>query len=121
MLKKITAFLLVMVLLFSCIQISEAVSYKRLKKGSRGTEVKQLQTELKKLGYYNGKIDGIFGNGTLSGIVSMELAEVLRVSRHNKSYMPSQPTRNPLLYPQLLTAGPRTKRNRILKLPFRMK
>lgn len=72
MLKKITAFLLVMVLLFSCIQISEAVSYKRLKKGSRGTEVKQLQTELKKLGYYNGKIDGIFGNGTLKAVKTFQ-------------------------------------------------
>ena len=78
MLRKITAFLLVMILLFSCIQISEAISYKRLKKGSRGTEVKQLQTELKKLGYYNGKIDGIFGNGTLKAVKAFQRGNGLK-------------------------------------------
>ncbi len=72
MLKRFTAFLLVMALLFSCVQIGEAVSYKRLKKGSRGSEVKQLQTELKKQGYYNGKIDGVFGNATLKAVKTFQ-------------------------------------------------
>ena len=72
MLKRLTAFLLVMVLLISCFQISEAASYKRLKKGSRGTEVRKLQTELKKQGYYSGRIDGIYGNATLKAVKTFQ-------------------------------------------------
>ncbi len=32
--------------------------------GSRGDEVRQIQTRLKQWGYYNGAIDGIYGNQT---------------------------------------------------------
>ena len=31
------------------------------KYGSRGNEVTQIQTKLKRWGYYNGSIDGIYG------------------------------------------------------------
>ena len=37
-----------------------------LRVGSRGDEVKTLQTKLKRWGYYDGSIDGIFGSGTES-------------------------------------------------------
>ena len=35
------------------------------KYGSRGDEVRQIQTKLKRWGYYNGNVDGIFGSQTL--------------------------------------------------------
>ena len=35
-----------------------------LRKGSKGDEVKGVQTRLKRWGYYNGSVDGIFGEST---------------------------------------------------------
>ena len=40
------------------------------KLGSRGNEVRQVQTKLKSLGYYTGKVDGIYGTGTQSAVKS---------------------------------------------------
>lgn len=39
-----------------------------LRMGATGTAVKELQTMLKKLGYYNGSIDGTYGSGTYSAV-----------------------------------------------------
>ena len=36
--------------------------------GSRGDEVIQIQTKLKRWGYYNGSIDGIYGSQTLAAV-----------------------------------------------------
>ena len=36
------------------------------KYGSRGSEVTQIQTKLKRWGYYSGSIDGIYGSETLA-------------------------------------------------------
>lgn len=38
------------------------------KYGSRGDEVIQIQTKLKRWGYYNGVVDGIYGSQTLSAV-----------------------------------------------------
>lgn len=38
------------------------------KYSSRGEEVRQIQTKLKRWGYYNGNVDGIFGSGTLEAV-----------------------------------------------------
>lgn len=38
------------------------------KYGSRGDEVIQIQTKLKRWGYYNGAIDGIYGTATLNAV-----------------------------------------------------
>ena len=38
------------------------------KYGSRGDEVIQIQTKLKRWGYYNGNIDGIYGSQTLEAV-----------------------------------------------------
>lgn len=43
---------------------SEALS----KYGSRGDEVRQIQTKLKRWGYYSGNIDGIYGSQTLAAV-----------------------------------------------------
>ena len=36
--------------------------------GSRGSEVSQIQTKLKRWGYYSGNVDGIYGSQTLSAV-----------------------------------------------------
>jgi len=38
------------------------------KYGSRGEEVRTIQTKLKRWGYYNGSIDGIYGSQTLAAV-----------------------------------------------------
>lgn len=38
------------------------------KYGSRGSEVTQIQTKLKRWGYYNGNIDGIYGTQTVNAV-----------------------------------------------------
>ena len=43
-------------------------SYALSKYGSRSDEVKQIQTKLKRWGYYNGNVDGIYGSQTLSAV-----------------------------------------------------
>lgn len=42
--------------------------YALSKYGSRGDEVTQIQTRLKRWGYYNGSIDGIYGSQTLAAV-----------------------------------------------------
>ena len=38
------------------------------KYGSRGSEVTQIQTKLKRWGYYSGNIDGIYGTQTVNAV-----------------------------------------------------
>ena len=38
------------------------------KYGSRGTEVTQIQTKLKRWGYYSGNIDEIYGTQTVNAV-----------------------------------------------------
>lgn len=49
------------------------------KYGSRGSEVKQIQTKLKNWGYYSGKVDGIYGSGTLSAVKKFQKKNGLKV------------------------------------------
>jgi N-acetylmuramoyl-L-alanine amidase len=43
-----------------------------VKYGSRGTEVKTVQTKLKKWGYYKGSVDGIFGWNTRKAVIAFQ-------------------------------------------------
>lgn len=45
-------------------KVANAFSGRLLERGSSGDDVIELQARLQYLGYYNGKIDGIFGYGT---------------------------------------------------------
>ena len=49
------------------------------KYGSRGNEVKQIQTKLKRWGYYKGSVDGIYGSRTLSAVKSFQKKNRLTV------------------------------------------
>ena len=42
--------------------------YALSKYGSRGDEVRKIQTKLKRWGYYKGNIDGIYGSQTLAAV-----------------------------------------------------
>ena len=47
------------------------------KYGSRGSEVTQIQTKLKRWGYYNGAIDGIYGSQTMAAVKYFQSKNVL--------------------------------------------
>lgn len=66
--------LFIILLLFSAaVMLCTAVSSNALsKQGSRGDEVTAIQTKLRESGYYNGKIDGIFGSGTKNALISFQ-------------------------------------------------
>lgn len=49
------------------------------KYGSRGNEVTQIQTKLKRWGYYNGAIDGIYGSKTLAAVKAFQRKNGLTV------------------------------------------
>ena len=42
------------------------------RQGSRGTEVRTIQTKLKRWGYYSGSVDGIYGKQTTAAVVSFQ-------------------------------------------------
>lgn len=55
------------------ITLTASISCGALSKlGSRGTEVTNIQTRLKKWGYYSGSVDGIFGTKTESAVKSFQ-------------------------------------------------
>ena len=53
--------------------------YSLSKYGSRGDEVKQIQTKLKSWGYYDGNVDGIYGSNTESAVKKFQKANNLTV------------------------------------------
>lgn len=42
------------------------------KYGSRGSEVTEIQTRLKRWGYYNGSVDGIYGTQTKDAVIAFQ-------------------------------------------------
>ena len=48
------------------------ISYSLSQYGSRGDEVKQIQTKLKNWGYYNGTIDGVYGSKTYEAVKNFQ-------------------------------------------------
>lgn len=64
LISSITAFLLYNIFFREDLNSSYALS----KYGSRSDEVKQIQTKLKRWGYYYGNVDGIYGSQTLSAV-----------------------------------------------------
>lgn len=42
------------------------------KYGSRGNEVRQIQTKLRQLGYYKGSVDGIYGKQTQDAVIAFQ-------------------------------------------------
>ena len=65
--KLIAALLAAAVLLVCAASFAEA-----LRRGSRGTAVTELQTRLKRWGYYTGAVDGVFGAKTESAVKAFQ-------------------------------------------------
>lgn len=63
---KISIILLIIMVLIALIGKYSVIAISRY--GSRGTEVSQIQSKLKRWGYYNGSVDGIYGSQTLSAV-----------------------------------------------------
>lgn len=68
--NKIFWIILFLIIFIATILIFDNIytSYALSKYGSRGDEVRQIQTKLKNWGYYTGQVDGIFGSQTLSAV-----------------------------------------------------
>ena len=69
---RVAILFLVNILIFSlyfCYISSEAAVYRQ---GSTGETVRQIQTNLKKWGYYTGSVDGIYGSKTTAAVKSFQ-------------------------------------------------
>ena len=67
--RKAVALLLIGITVFSILQLCFHSSVQGLSKyGSRGKEVTEIQTKLKRWGYYKGNIDGIYGSQTVEAV-----------------------------------------------------
>ena len=56
-----------------------STGYITLEKGSTGTQVRTLQKRLKELGYYNGSVDGSYGESTMASIMAFQMRNNLTV------------------------------------------
>ena len=80
MTKKTISFVLVLAIVtLSFTPVAEAVSGRALRRGSRGSDVKELQKRLNELGYYTGNIDGSFGPATYNAVRAFQRANGLSV------------------------------------------
>ena len=75
--KALFSILLVVALLATIVLAFAETSYPDLHKGSKGDDVKALQTRLFELGFYSSTIDGDYGNGTEKAIKAFELTNGL--------------------------------------------
>ncbi len=56
-----------------------SISFSLSKYGSRGEEVKKIQTKLKNWGYYSGSVDGIYGSKTFEAVKKFQRKNGLTV------------------------------------------
>ncbi|MFB2773492.1 HlyD family efflux transporter periplasmic adaptor subunit [Pelatocladus sp. BLCC-F211] len=59
---------------------NQSINQSNLKFGSQGTAVFQLQTQLQKLGYYHGAIDGKFGVLTQAAVIKFQQEKLLNAT-----------------------------------------
>lgn len=73
--RGIAVLLLVGTLMFALSPSAQATVYW----GSRGAEVRSVQTKLKQWGYYDGAVDGVFGQDTYDAVVRFQRKNGLAV------------------------------------------
>lgn len=76
---KIRNLFIIFLIIIFLIGIYLPLSYALSKYGSRGEEVKKIQTKLKQWGYYSGSVDGIYGTGTFNAVKSFQKKNGLAV------------------------------------------
>ena len=81
--RKIGILLILAIMLFVSynVVVRNAEVQALSKYGSRGEEVRQIQTKLKRWGYYSGNVDGIYGSGTLAAVKSFQKKNGLNLSK----------------------------------------
>lgn len=73
-------FIVLLVTIMTLVGFSKYNEVEALSKyGSRGEEVKQIQEKLKRWGYYNGSVDGVYGSKTLSAVKDFQKKNGLTV------------------------------------------
>ncbi len=79
--RKIGILLILAIMLFVSynVVVRNAEVQALSKYGSRGDEVRQIQTKLKNWGYYSGSVDGIYGSATLAAVKSFQKKNGLTV------------------------------------------
>lgn len=71
--KKKRPVALFLILSFIIMLLTAISSSALSKQGSSGDEVTAIQTKLYELGYYGGRIDGIFGSGTKNALINFQM------------------------------------------------
>ena len=61
---------------------TKGVMQMSLKKGDKGQDVRELQSQLNLMGFYAGKLDGSFGGGTETAVKKFQWAKNLSVDGH---------------------------------------
>ena len=77
--KNKSIILLIMILILLILIVFETNTIALSRYGSRGAEVSQIQTKLKRWGYYNGNVDGIYGSQTLAAVKYFQRSNGLTV------------------------------------------
>lgn len=72
--SKILIFLLMLAISLTSVTFADTLKY-----GSTGAEVKKLQTQLKKRGYFSGKTTGYFGNATKAALKKFQAKKGIKV------------------------------------------
>lgn len=72
--SKLIIFMLVLVLSLTSVVFADTLKY-----GSKGQEVVKLQTQLKKLGYFNGNVTNYFGNITKAAVRKFQVSKGISV------------------------------------------
>ena len=73
--KSLIAILIILIAFIGIYPVCQALS----KYGSRGEEVKQIQSKLKAWGYYDGGVDGIYGSKTFEAVKKFQRKNGLSV------------------------------------------
>ena len=76
--RKVLALVLLVIIIVTFISF-EKTTIALSKYGSKSDEVKQIQTKLRRWGYYNGEVDGIYGSKTLAAVKWFQSANGLTV------------------------------------------
>ncbi|NLC43467.1 MAG: LysM peptidoglycan-binding domain-containing protein, partial [Clostridiales bacterium] len=71
---RICVFVLLITILFSSVAQAAQLGSRTLRVGASGEDVSELQTLLKRLGYFNANVTGYYGNITKSSVLSFQSA-----------------------------------------------